>query len=104
MRHRITLQVVTEVVDSNGQTNHTWATDLFGEPAQYIPTSGGESIRGKQIEAGINAVFIVRWRNGKYTPEKRISYDSETYGIVHIKPVDGQRRYLWLECRAVFDG
>lgn len=104
MRHRITLQVATESVDTNGQVNRTWATDLFNEPAQWIPTSGGETIRGKQIEAGINAIFIVRFRDDKYTPMKRISFDEKTFGIVHVKQIDGQRRYIQLECKAVDNG
>lgn len=104
MRHRITLQVATESVDTSGQTIRTWAADLFKEPAQWIPTSGGETIRGKQIEAGINAVFIVRYRNDKYTPLKRISFDDRTYGIVHVKDIDGLRRYTQLECKAVDNG
>lgn len=101
MRHRITLQVATESVDSNGQVNRTWTTDLFKEPAQWIPTSGGETIRGKQIEAGINAVFIVRFRENKYTAQKRVLLGETVYGIVHAHDIEGQRRYIQLECKAV---
>ena len=104
MRERITIQTFTEAVDTNGQTVRTFSTLLYREPAQWIPTSGGETVRGKQIEAGINAIFIVRYRASTYTPELRISHNSETYGIVHVKQIDGQRRYLQLECKAVYDG
>lgn len=104
MRHRITLQVATESVDTNGQVNRTWATDLFNEPAQWIPTSGGETIRGKQIEAGINAIFNVRHRDDKYTPMKRILFDGRYYGIVHVKPISGLREFVQLECKAVDNG
>ena len=103
MRERLTVQNFTEAVDSNGQTIRTYATLYADEPSQWVPTGGGESLRGKQVEAGINAVFIVRFRDG-YTPELRVVHNDETYGVVYVNQVDGGRRYIELQCKAVFDG
>ena len=104
MRERINVQTATEADDTNGQTIRTWANTLYREPAQWIPTSGGETIRGKQIEAGINAIFVVRYRSSTYSPTMRIVHGSETYGIVYVKQIDGLRRYIQLECKAVNNG
>ena len=106
MRQRIALQEAARAADDNGQLVSTWTT-VAGEgsiPAQYIPTSGGETIHGKQMEAGIRAVFVVRYRSGVYSPENRISYGGLYYGIVYVTDIDGQRRYQRIECRAVNDG
>lgn len=99
MRHRITLQSPTETLDEAGQTVRGWTSTLTGEPADYMPTIGGEVIRGKQVEAGVSAVFTVRYRAGFYDPTKQILFDGTTYGIVHVKPVEGGKRYIELHCK-----
>lgn len=100
MRERINIQTSTDSVDDAGQPIRTWTTTYLSEPAQYTPTSGGETLRGRQIEAGIAAVFTVH-RRDSIVPQMRIVYDSTNYGIVHVRPVEGGRRYLELECKAV---
>ena len=103
MRQRINVQSATLAVDSIGQAIPTWANTFHQEPAAYEPLSGGETFRGKQVEAGISAVFTVHYRQG-YTPEMRITYNSETYGIVYVKPIEGGRRFLELYCKMVPSG
>ena len=100
MRERINIQTSTDSVDDAGQPIRTWATTYTNEPAQYTPTSGGETLRGRQIEAGIAAVFTIH-RRTSIVPQMRIVYDSTNYGIVHVRPVEGGRRYVELECKAV---
>ena len=104
MRDRMELQDSTSAVDSNGQTIRTWTTLLYKEPCNWMPTTGGEFIRGKQIEAQIRAVAVVHYRDGVYTPEQRILFDGVYYGIVHVLPVEGMRKYIQLECKAVNNG
>lgn len=99
MRHRINVQTAVDTVDDAGQTLRGWESTLTAEPADYTPTIGGEVIRGKQVEAGVSAVFTVRYRAGFYDPTKQIVFDGTTYGIVHVKPVDGGRRYIELHCK-----
>lgn len=103
LRQRFTLQAASETVDDNGQTIRTWSNSIVDEPCQVVPTAGTESIHGRQVEAGISAVFIVRFRASTYTPEKRLRYDGSTYGIVYVKQVDGGRRFIELHCRSVVD-
>ena len=97
MRERITIQTPTETVDSIGQTNRTWAALYSNEPARYDPISGGETLRGKQVEAGVTAVFTIHKRDS-ITSTMRVVHGSTTYGISYINPVDGGNRYLELRC------
>ena len=99
MIHRIDVQSAT-VDESTGQPIRTWATTFAGEPAAWQPMAGTETIRGRQVEAGISGFFTVNFRTG-YDTEQRIDFNSQTYGIVYVKPVDGGRRYLELHVRAI---
>lgn len=100
MRDRITVQTDTTAQDAAGQSIVTRTDWLINEPAKYEPTHGGEGSRGRQVEAGINAIFIVRYRSG-YTPRQTVVHDSTKYGIVYVKPVEGLDRYRELHCKGV---
>jgi SPP1 family predicted phage head-tail adaptor len=100
MRNRITVKTETTTQDAAGQPVVTLATWLENEPAKFEPTRGGESARGRQVEAGIAAVFTVHYRDG-YTPEMSVLCNGQTYGIVYVDPVDGMNAYRELHCKAV---
>lgn len=100
MRERITIQSKTETVDAIGQTNRTWAATYEDEPARYDPVSGGETLRGKQVEAGITALFTIHTRDS-IDSTMRVMHGSNTYGIAYVNQVDGGLRYLELQCRAI---
>lgn len=100
MRERLQIQTATETVDAAGQTIRTWVTTYVNEPAQRMPVRGGEGARGRQVEAGIDEIFVIHFRE-TVTPHMRVSFDSRTYGIVYVNPVEGGRRYLELSCKAV---
>lgn len=100
MRDRVNIQTSTDTIDDAGQPIRTWSTTYASQPAQYTPTSGGETIRGRQIEAGIQAVFTVHYRP-EIVPQMRVVYGSSNYGIVHVRPVEGGLRYIELMCKAV---
>ena len=99
MRERITVQTAVETIDDAGQTIRNWTSTLSDEPAAYEPVSGGETVRGKQVEAGVTAIFTVRFRTG-YTSTQRVNHGSGTYGILYVHPVEGGRRYVDLHCKA----
>lgn len=99
MRDRITVQSLTVAISDAGDKTETW-TDLYrNEPADFQPVSGGETLRGRQVESGVNAVFTVHYRSG-YAPEQRVTHNGTTYGIVFVRQVDGGRRYIELQCRS----
>jgi len=100
MRNRITVKTETTTQDAAGQPVVTLVTWLVDEPAKFEPTRGGESARGRQVEANIAAVFTVHYRSG-YTPEMQVVCDGQTYGVVYVNPVDGMNAYRELHCKAV---
>ena len=99
MRQRITVQTPTFTVDTAGQSIPTWADTFAQEPAMFQSTNGAEVLLGKQVDAGIDAIFTVHYRDG-YTVQQRIVYDSNNYGIVYVRPVEGGLRYLEIYCKA----
>lgn len=99
MRERINVQTLTRTVSDAGDGVESWATTYSNEAAKYDPVSGGETPRGRQVEAGITAIFTVHFRD--YVPEMRVVYNSTNYGIVYVKPIEGGRRYVELWCKAV---
>lgn len=100
MRERVDVQSLTISVSDAGDRSESWADTFSCEPASIDPVSGGETLRGRQVEAGINVIFTVRYRS-EYVPEMRVAYNSTNYGIVYVRPVEGGRRYIELFCKAV---
>lgn len=100
MRERVNLQTSTSTMDDAGQPIRTWATTYENEPAQRVPLRGAESLRGGQVEAGVDEVFIIRFRDS-VTPQMRLVHDGRNYGIVYAEPVEGGRRYMALSVKAV---
>ena len=94
-RHRITIQEPVESQDATGQPIVTWSTVWADEPAEFVPMGGIEAMRGKQYEAGTKAMFKVNYRTG-YTTKMKVVFDSVSYGITHVNPVDGLRREIEL--------
>ncbi len=102
MRHRVTIQQPTEEQDETGQPIVTWSNWITGEPAEFKPTGGTESMRGEQLEANVKGIFRVRWRNG-YTHQMRVVHSGVNYGILYVNPVEGGRRYIDLMVTASGD-
>ena len=98
MRDSITIQSVTETVDSAGQPVVSYTNTHANIPASYEYISGGETMRGKQVEAGVVAIFTTR-NIEDLVPTQRIVHSSGSYGLVHVRPVDGRERYLELHAR-----
>lgn len=100
MRDRITVATETTTQDNAGQPIVALSNWLVDEPASFEDTRGGETTRGRQVEAGVTAVFTVRYRDG-YAPTMQITRSGQRYGIVHVSHVEGKNRYLELHCKAV---
>lgn len=100
MRDRITVADETTERDAYGQPVVSLVNRYVSEPAKYEDVSGIESIRGRQIEAGINVIFTVHRRDG-YHPRQIVIRRGQRYGVVHVRAVGGQDRYVELHCKAV---
>jgi SPP1 family predicted phage head-tail adaptor len=94
-RYRITVQQPIETQDATGQPTIVWDTFKENEPAEYTPMGGVEVMRGRQLEANTKAIFRVNFNKG-YTPQMRVVFDGEVFGITHVNQVGGMRRELEL--------
>lgn len=99
LRDRISIQKLTETISDAGDVTPTWSDMYKDEPASFEPVAGMETQRGRQVDAGTKAVFTIHYR-ANITPEMRVSYGSEVYGIIFVRPVDGGRRYIELHCKS----
>jgi len=99
---RVWIQEAVETQDDTGQPVVSWKTFLSREPAEFIPTGGQETLRGKQLEAGTRAIFVVRAKHG-YNEQMSVLVKTkcgeQRYGITYINPVGGGNRYLELVCK-----
>lgn len=98
-RHRITIQSVVETIDASRQLVRTYTTRYANQPASFQQVSGGEFVRGRQIESGVTAVFECNYRAG-YDVTDRILFDGTYYGIVRIDNPGGVKRYTTFYCKA----
>jgi len=98
MREQVDIEQPVTSVDSSGQPSRAWAKLYRNQPARWVQVAGGETIRGRSVEAGVVAVFHIRMREG-VTPEMRVVHRSGIYGIGYVKQVEGRDRYLELQCR-----
>lgn len=99
MRERINVQQLELSISDAGDKTEVWTTLFANEPASFEQVSGGETLRGRQVEAGVNALFTVRYRSG-YLPTQRVVHAGVTYGIVFVRQVEGGKRYIELQCRS----
>lgn len=99
MRHRILVQSVSYTT-SQGQKVPQYATLFASEPAEYQYVRGAQTMHGRQVEEGVDAIFTVRYRDG-YTERQRVVFNDETFGITFIRPIAGRDRFLELHCKTV---
>lgn len=104
MRHRITVQQLTETYDAEtGQPTRVWTNFATNVPACFQDIFGNENTRGGQIESQNTARFIVRYIAG-YKPTMRIYFNGVFHNITDVRQVQGNTRYLELYCRSVNNG
>ena len=94
-RQRCNIEQVTETQDGYGQPVVTWSDFLVDEPCQFMPQSGTESMRGRELEDSVTAIFRVRKRTG-YNTKMRVKFNNTYYGIRYINPIEGLDRYFEL--------
>lgn len=98
-RHRINVQSVVTTIDSSRQPVYTYTNRYVDEPATFKQVAAGEYVRGRQIEAGVTAMFEVNYRDG-YLVTDRVIFDSVKYGIVRIDYPEGVKRFAVIYCMA----
>jgi len=98
LRHRIDIEQAAETGD--GSPNPEYSSLVTGLPAEVMETTGGETIRGRQVEANIRAVIEIRYRSD-ITPDMRVKYGSRYLNIVSVVDPTGRRRKTILTCSEV---
>jgi SPP1 family predicted phage head-tail adaptor len=96
LRHRVTIQQVTEARDTFGGIERTWAT-LATVWAAVEPLSGREYLAAKQQEAETTTRIRIRYRSG-ITSQMRVIWGEASYEIVSVIPDPTNARELVLMC------
>ena len=89
LRHRVTIQSVSEVQNSIGEAIETWST--FAEAwARIDPLSGREILAANQLDEPVSAKLRMRYLLG-VTGKMRVVYDGKTYNIRGAPMVNAKR-------------
>lgn len=107
LRHRITIQQSTPSRNDDGEPIDSWSNLAANEPAEVIETSGGETIRGIQVEATATHMIRIRFRPAiadiaaEQLQAIWIDRSNRVLGVINARDVDGRRRELWLQAKAI---
>lgn len=96
---------------TNGQPTYETAGDwdpvngLTEVPAYYQGVSGGEILRGMQMQADATGLFRIlsTTRTRDIRPRMRIVMDSRTYNILSVIDRDGIQREMWIQTKELAD-
>jgi SPP1 family predicted phage head-tail adaptor len=98
LRHRVTIEQFTEVQDSDGARETTWAAILTNHPAEIVPLSGREFTAAAAIQAGITTRITVRY-DSDITEAMRVVHGTDIYNIKAVLPDPSLRRHMTLMCQ-----
>jgi SPP1 family predicted phage head-tail adaptor len=112
LRHRITVQELSEIQDTNtGALTYSWETAILDDgtildavPAEVLTGAGREFVQSGATQGQIAARINMRWFPG-LTQKMRIVWDTNIYNITSIETdITGRQEYR-LKCVAgVSDG
>lgn len=101
LRHRVTLQTVTETRDADGGVSESW-TDTATLWAAVEPLRGREYFSAKALQAEVTTRIRLRYRAG-VVPKQRVTWldgsTTHTYDILEVIEPDTRRRELVLMCK-----
>lgn len=95
LRHRVTIEQVTETRDADGGVVTAWAALHSKVPAEIVPLSGREFVAAQASQAGIAARMTIRYVTG-ITPKMRVVHGYDIYNIEAVLPDPTLRRHLTL--------
>ena len=95
LRHRVTIEQVTETRDADGGVVTAWAALHSAVPAEIVPVSGREFVAAQAAQAGVTARMTIRYVSG-ITPKMRVVHGSDIYNIEAVLPDPTLRRHLTL--------
>ena len=82
LRHRVAIQVKTDVIDGTGSTNMTWAdvSGMSSVPAAIWPVKSKERIEAMKLESVATHKIRIRYRSG-ITSKNRILFGARIFEI-----------------------
>ena len=94
LRHKITIQELTEAQNGTGEIIKTWV-DVMTVRSAYEPLTGKEQYAEDQLQATSNTRFRIRYRDG-IKPAMRIVYDSRFFDIKAALNLGGRSKQIHL--------
>lgn len=91
-RFAITIQSPVKTTGNYGQQKISGWENVSGlvlVRADFEVTGGGETYRGKQVEAGVTGVFCIRQHPVPIYTTYQVIHQNKAYGIVSVRPVEG---------------
>jgi len=98
LRHRVTIQQVTETRDDMGGVTQTWSTFAASLHAEIAPLSGRELLLARQVNAETTHRIRLRYRAG-ITPKMRVLFGSRIFAIESVLDTDERGIEVVLLCR-----
>lgn len=96
LRHRVTLEQVTQTPDGGGGSTETW-TAVASLWASIDPISGSESLIAERVAGAITHTIHIRHRSG-VTPAMRFRLGTRIFEITAVIDPDERRRHLKCLC------
>ena len=95
LRHRITLQTLTNTADGQGGFTQSWA-DLTTIWGKLEPVSANERNFGERVEYQRSHKCVIRSRSD-VVASMRVTFDSRTFQIKGVRRVDERRFFMLLD-------
>jgi hypothetical protein len=96
-RHRVTFKRDTSP-DGNPDPSYT-SNIIPNWPCDIRPVSGGERVRGKQLQAETKVLIETRYSSLMRTTDIAVNdVTAEQYLINNIIDIDGRKRRVMIEC------
>jgi SPP1 family predicted phage head-tail adaptor len=99
LRHKVTVQIVTETQDAYGEADKSWSTHKIVW-ADVAPISGREFFNAKQFASEISHKITIR-HDSTITPKMRILYDSRYFNIESVINEGERDRQTTLMCKEI---
>lgn len=93
LRHRVTLQQLTQVPDGGGGYTEDW-TDVATVWAAVEPLRGQERYEAQQVQATLSHRITIRYRAG-VEPSMRVVHDGRVFNVLSV--IDPQERHRELQ-------
>lgn len=97
LRFRVKLQRPVQGDDAGGGGALTWST-VATMAADVVPINGREVAAGDGLQAQVNTLIVLRWRDG-VDATLRAVFRGQAYNIRSVVDVESRREWLELLCQ-----